>query len=450
MDGSRQFALRSRRVVLPHGTCEAVVVVVDDRITAVHTEDLGAVAAAEDLGELVISPGGIDAHVHINEPGRSHWEGFETATRAAAAGGITTLVDMPLNSSPVTTSSVALAEKRDVAQGKCWVDVGFYGGLVPGNAECMKQLAEDGVLGVKAFLCPSGLDEFPNCLHADLHAAIPVLVDCDLPLLVHAELTSSPAVEPTDPRSYRQYAQSRPVQWELDAIEQMIRLCREYGIHVHIVHLACTEALPILAAAKREGLPISVETCPHYLFFDPQLIADGDTRFKCAPPIRPNTGAALWRALVERTIDTIGSDHSPCPPELKRLSTGDFTRAWGGISSLQLTLSTMWKLCSTYGLSCLTPMSEWFAAMPAKLTGLDGRKGRLAPGLDADLVVWDPDIDWRVEETSLHHRHKLTPYEGAELKGEVRRSYLRGRLVYRDGVFLGPPSGQLLKRPAVP
>jgi len=443
----RQFALRSRRVVLPDGVREAIVVVEGERIAAVLAADAAVPAVpVEHLGDLVISPGVIDAHVHINEPGRTDWEGFETATRAAAAGGVTTLVDMPLNGSPVTTSPAALAEKQTAAAGKCFVDTAFYGGLVPGNADRMQPLIDAGVAGVKAFLCHSGLDEFPNATEADLRAAMPVLARNKVPLLVHAELVSSaPAM--TDVRSYARYVASRPVEWELDAIELLIRLCRETRCPVQIVHLAAAEALPLLAAARREGLPITVETCPHYLFFDATNIADGDTRFKCAPPIRPGEAARLWQGLTDETIDTIGSDHSPCPPEMKRLDTGDFTRAWGGIASLQLTLPVVWTLCSRNGGDYLSRLAKWLSGAPARLIGMDQRKGRIAAGYDADLAVWDAEAKWTVRGEHLHHRHKLTPYDGAELTGLVRRTYVRGNLVFQDGAHIGPASGELLQRP---
>lgn len=442
------FALRSRRVVTPSGVQDAVVVIEAGKIGKIlpgHTTIKNI--ACEDLADLVLSPGAIDAHVHINEPGRTDWEGFETATRAAAAGGVTTLVDMPLNSSPVTTTPAALAEKQSAAMGKCWVDVGFYGGLVPGNADQMAALCDAGVLGIKAFLCHSGLDEFPNATQRDLREAMPVLAQHDVPLLVHAELIESAAPAMSNVRSYAQYVASRPARWELAAIELMIRLCREHRCRVHIVHLATGEALPMLASAKREGLPITVETCPHYLFFGEAEVADGDTRFKCAPPIRRGTCTALWQGLLDGILDTIGSDHSPCPPAMKALDSGDFTKAWGGIASLQLTLSTMWTLLEKQGGADLLALSRWLSAAPAKLVGLAGHKGQIAPGYDADLVVWDPRAAWRVEGSKLFHRHKLTPYDGSELKGQVQRTYVRGNLVFCEGRHLGNPAGELIRRP---
>ncbi|QDU28281.1 Allantoinase [Anatilimnocola aggregata] len=444
--GPRSFALRSTRVVTPNGVGPAIVVIESGKIQRVESIDVElATFVVDDLGDLVISPGVIDAHVHINEPG-TNWEGFETATRAAAAGGVTTIVDMPLNSIPVTTDAIALAEKRSAAAGKCWVDVGFYGGLVPGNADQLPALIEAGVLGIKAFLCHSGLDEFPNATEQDLRAAMPLLARAGVPLLVHAELLtlSSPAV--TDVRSFSQFVTSRPEQWELDAIELMIRLCREYRCPVHIVHLATSTALPIIAAAKQERLPITVETCPHYLFFDGTKISDGDTRFKCAPPIRTGEATLLFGGLLDGTIDTIGSDHSPCPLEMKSIDTGNFSTAWGGIASVQLTLSAVWTFLGKQGCHDLSLLSRWLAVAPAELVGLAHRKGKIAPGYDADLVVWDPDPTWTIQGDELFHRHNVTPYDGFTVSGKVTRTYVRGNLVFADGVHREQPIGQMLSR----
>ena len=445
------FFLQSSRVVTPQDVRPGKILVSNGKVHDVY--DVGTVMdgggwseiSVEDVGDLVISPGAIDAHVHINEPG-SDWEGFETATQAAAAGGVTTIVDMPLNSIPVTTTSGALAEKQAAAAGKCWVDVGFYGGLIQGNADQMKPLCAAGVLGVKAFLCHSGLDEFPHALEADLRQAMPILATARIPLLVHAELLTATAPPVTDPRSFAQFAASRPVQWELDAIQLLIKLCRETKCHVHIVHLANGEALPMLATAKREGLPITVETCPHYLFFENKVVADGDTRFKCAPPIREGAAAQLWRGLQQGIIDTIGSDHSPCPPALKHFDSGNFTKAWGGIASLQLTLPTTWTYLKRHGSKNLSQLAKWLSSAPASLVGLNQRKGQIAPGFDADLVVWDPDMAWEIKAGELFHRYPITPYDGCRVTGKVLRTYVRGRQVFRDGHVVGRPSGKLLTR----
>jgi allantoinase len=437
-----RHSIRSRRVVFADGVRPATLVIDGETIAEVLPHDA---AANEDFGDLAISPGVVDAHVHVNEPGHTDWEGFETATRAAAAGGVTTIVDMPLNSLPVTTTTAALAAKRAAATGKCWVDVGFYGGLVPGNAKEVDALCDAGVLGVKAFLCHSGLDEFPNATEADLRAAMPILARRGVPLLVHAELMTASGPAMSDVRSFAQFAASRPAAWETDAIALLIRLCREFRCPVHIVHLATAEAIPMLDAAQREGLPITVETCPHYLFFRDAPIHDGDTRFKCAPPIRRGEWQRLWDSLQAGVIDTVGSDHSPCPPGMKCLDTGDFSNAWGGIASLQLTLPAVWTFMMSQGCKDLTKLAKWLSAEPARLIRLSNRKGRIAPGHDADFVVWDPEAHWKVEGEALFHRNKPTPYDGFEMSGAVQRTFVRGQVVF-DGCHRDTPAGHGLQR----
>jgi allantoinase len=442
---SPRFALRSRRVCLPDGVAAATLLINGERIEAVVPDDSGQWpnslddVPCEDLGDLVISPGLIDAHVHVNEPGRTDWEGFESATKAAVAGGVSLIVDMPLNSHPVTTSVRALAVKRAAARGKCWCDVGFYGGLVPGNADEIEPLIEAGVLGIKAFLCDSGLDEFLPATESDLRVALRILHKHGVPLLAHAELVDdvSPAAY-SDERSYAEYAASRPDRWELSAIQMLIRLCAACPAPVHIVHLSSAAALPLIREAKERGLPLTVETCPHYLFFSAEEVSDGDTRFKCAPPIRSGANRAELLTAVANTsphassfngslIDTIGSDHSPCPPALKRLSDGSFMRAWGGIASLQLTLPVVWSCLRPSGVA-LSRLAELLSHRPAQLLGLHDRKGSLRPGLDADLCIWDPNEEWTVRPENLHMRHPLTPYEGRTLAGAVKRTYARGEL----------------------
>jgi len=439
-EGRNLWALSSRRVVTPSGLRAAAVVVSGEMIVdVVAPESLPASCPVEDVGDRVVLPGLVDCHVHINEPGRTEWEGFATATRAAAAGGITTLVDMPLNSSPVTTTAQALALKLEAARGKLWVDCGFYGGVVPGGILNVGPLISAGVLGFKAFLCHSGIDEFPNATEADLRAVMPELARAALPLLVHAELVSVPLPEPpatlSETRSYARHLGSRPRVWEHDAIRLLIDLCREHRCHVHIVHLSSAEALPMIARARDEGLACSVETCPHYLTFAAEDIPDGDPRYKCAPPIRERENRErLWEGLGDGLIDTIGSDHSPAPPELKHLADGDVFRAWGGIASLQLSLPAVWTEAHRRGFA-ISEISAWMARRPSALVGLAGRKGQIARGFDADLVVFDPESTFTVNAASLYHRHKATPYEGRVLQGRVETTYLRGRAVYRCGVF---------------
>ncbi len=447
--GPGPWALISERVVTRSAIRAAAVLITGETILdVIEPAQVPASYRTRDAGNRVVLPGIIDTHVHINEPGRTEWEGFVTATRAAAAGGITTLVDMPLNSSPVTTTAEALARKLEAARGKLSVDCGFYGGVVPGASGQVGPLAAAGVLGFKAFLCHSGIDEFPSAAEADLRAVMPELARAGVPLLVHAELIGgSPLAAPTtdlERRSYARHLASRPREWELEAIRLMIGLCREYRCHVHIVHLSSADALPMIARARDLGLPLTVETCPHYLTFAAEEVPDGDPRFKCAPPIRERENRErLWEGLRQGLIDTIGTDHSPAPPELKHLDSGDVFRAWGGIASLQLALPAVWTEARRRGFA-LTDLARWMALHPALLVGLSGRKGAIAPGRDADFVVFDPDSTFTVDPTTLHHRHRATPYEGRALYGHVEATYLRGRAVYSAGSLAGPARGQPL------
>ena len=436
----RRFGLKSTRVVGPRGMEPATVVVVDGRIEAVETGDVG-LAETRDLGELVLAPGLVDCHVHVNEPGRSEWEGFETATRAAAAGGVTAIVDMPLNCLPVTTNRAALAVKLAACAGKCCIDIGFWGGVVPGNAEALEGLAAGGALGCKAFLVHSGIDEFPNATERDLRQALPVLKDAGLPLLAHAELELDGPATTGDARAYATYLASRPAAWEDAAIRLLVELCRETRCAVHIVHLSAASSLPLLRRAKEEGLPITVETCPHYLCFEAEGIADGATEYKCAPPIREHENReALWQGLLDGAIDFVITDHSPCLPALKCKPAGDFGAAWGGIASLQLGLSALWSEASRRG---ATPadLSRWMSEAPARFAGLGGKKGRIARGYDADFVVWDPDARFAVGESALFFRHPVSPYLGRELAGGVRETWLRGQRIFADGTHSPAPLG---------
>jgi len=334
------LAVVSRRVVTPDGVRDAAVLIEGGRIAGLAERNAVPPGwAVLDATDRVVMPGLVDAHVHVNEPGRTEWEGFETATRAAAAGGVTTLVDMPLNSIPATTSVSALEAKLEAARGRLSVDCGFWGGVVPGNAGELDRLVDAGVAGFKAFLVPSGVDEFPQVEERDLRAALPILARQGVPLLVHAELAGPVPSEASDPRRYSSYLASRPSSWENEAVRLLARLCRETGGRIHIVHLSSSQALPILAEARAAGLPVTVETCPHYLFFAAEDVPVGRTEFKCSPPIRERANRErLWAGLSEGTIDMVVSDHSPCTPELKGLGAGDFLRAWGGIASLQFRL----------------------------------------------------------------------------------------------------------------
>lgn len=404
-------------------------------------------ALLKDFGDHFVLPGLIDTHIHINEPGRTDWEGFETATRAAAAGGYTCLVDMPLNSIPATTSIEALEQKRAAACGKSLVDYAFWGGAVEGNAAHLQPLTEAGVAGFKAFLVPSGVDEFSMLNEAGLREAMPIIAASGLPFLVHAELPrpieeAARSLMNADFRKYSNYLYLRPDEAELEAIQLMIRLVREFRCRVHIVHLATSHALPDLRAARAEGLPITVETCPHYLCFDAESIPDGATQFKCAPPIRAGFHQErLWQALRDGEIDLIATDHSPCPSELKRLDTGDFQKAWGGISSVSLALAAVWTKARTLDIS-MPQIVRWMCGQPAALAGLQGRKGRIAIGADADLAVFDPDRPWQVTEDRLYFRNKISPYLGRHLTGQVKATFMRGELVYDDGRFPNAPAGR--------
>ncbi len=394
-----------------------------------------------DAGDLVVMPGAIDAHVHVNEPGRTEWEGFATAGRAAAAGGTTTIVVMPLNCSPVATTAAALHAEVQAAAGVCAVDHGFWGGLIPGNLAHLAPLWDAGALGFKCFMVHSGIDDFPHSDDATLDAAIPLLRDLaphtgGAPLLAHAEdpgpiaAARGPSGLDAAPRSYAAYLASRPPEAETRAIDRLITLCERHRSRAHIVHVAAAQALPLLAAARARGVRITAETCPHYLAFAAETIPDGRTVFKCAPPIRSRANNdALWAALRAGTLDLVASDHSPCPPELKHLGTGDFAAGWGGITSLQLTLPVLWTQASSRG-HTLTDIARWLCSAPARLAGIHAFKGRLAPGFDADITIWNPDQPFTVSAAALQHRHKPTPYDGLALRGVVHATLLRGTPVF--------------------
>lgn len=445
-------AIRSKRVATPDGVRPATIHVRNGVIEAIVAyDDAPSGKHVYDAGESVVMPGLVDTHVHINEPGRTDWEGFETATRAAAAGGVTTLIDMPLNSIPATTSAAALEAKRAAAIGKCWVNVGFWGGVVPRNSGELRALSRAGVFGFKCFLVPSGVPEFENVCEEDLRAALPKLATLDLPLLVHAELPgpieeANKKLAKSDSRMYKNWLMSRPPSAETKAIEMMIRLAREFKAQVHIVHLSSELSVPLIRGAKKEGLRITAETCPHYLFFSSGSIPKARTEFKCAPPIRDSRNAAsLWKALGEGAIDFVVSDHSPSPPAMKYLRSGNFFKAWGGIASLQLGLPAVWTKMRVRKFS-LDHLVRWMCGGPARIAGLERYKGSIASGYDADLVVWNPEKRFTVRAGMLRHRHKLTPYEGESLLGVVEATFLRGDRIYDRGDYLGGPRGLLLRR----
>jgi allantoinase len=477
------LVVRSQRVVLPEGERAATLHIRDgviERIVEFTAEDPTG-ASVFNVPDLVVSPGLVDTHVHINEPGRSEWEGFDTATRAAAAGGVTTLIDMPLNSVPATTSVDALRAKVDAARAKCHVDVGFWGGVVPGNSGQLDALVDAGVRGFKCFLVPSGVDEFPAVNERDLREALPILARRNVPLLVHAELIAdrglriADSIADSSPQSaihnpqYAAYLATRPASMELDAIRLLVRLAEEFRTRVHVVHVSSAEGVEAIAGARAAWVPITAETCPHYLTFDADEIEDGATQFKCAPPIREaRHRRALWDGLASGALDLVVSDHSPAPPELK--TPGDFARAWGGIASLELSLASAWtaykvaaapggrspaRSSATSGAAgstrkdaiesaALVDLARWMSAAPAALAGLGDRKGRIAEGLDADLVVWDPELEFLVRPEQLQQRHKLTPYAGRSLFGTVLTTFVRGERVWDRNRLSRAYGGRLL------
>ncbi len=464
------LVVRSQRVILPEGERAAALHIsngVIDRIVEYESEDPTG-ARVFNVPDLVVSPGLVDSHVHINEPGRAEWEGFDTATRAAAAGGVTTLVDMPLNSIPPTTTVRGLHAKIEAARAQCHVDVGFWGGVVPGNAGDLDALVDAGVRGFKCFLVPSGVEEFPAVNEADLRLAMPILARRGVPLLVHAEIIADRGLRIADstvdstpqstPQSafhnpqYAAFLASRPPSAELDAIRLMVRLAEEFRTPVHIVHVSSAEGVEAIARAKAAWVPITAETCPHYLTFAAEEIPDGATEFKCAPPIRAAAHRqALWRGLETGALDIVVTDHSPAPPALK--TPGDFARAWGGIASLELSLAATYTSLKSQvsGLkpqtsvsSVLCLLARWMSAAPAALAGLGERKGRIAVGYDADLVVWDPDVDFVVDPAQLHQRHKLTPYAGRALFGTVLTTFVRGERVWDKSRLTRAYGGRML------
>jgi len=452
-------AFRSTRVLTPEGLRPAALLVEDERIASMRGwSEVPSSAILHEFGDYVLLPGLVDSHVHINEPGRTEWEGFWTATRAAATGGVTTLVDMPLNCIPETIDVEALEAKRAAAKGKTWVDWAAWGGAVCGNSEALSALAATGIPGFKCFLIHSGIDGFPWVDETGLRLALDKLRGTGLPLLVHAEVarpveaaTASLRAAGADWRKYSTYLASRPDAAEFEAIALLIRLAEEFQTPIHIVHLASAQALPLLAEARGRGVPVSVETCVQYLHFAAEEIPDGATEFKCAPPIRSAANReALWTALEDGLIDLVATDHSPCPPKMKRRDEGRWDLAWGGIASLGLALPVMWTAMRGRGVSLNTAMERlaaWMSTAPAKLAGLAARKGAFVAGADADIAVFDPAAAWKVTADNLHFRHKLSPYLGVELRGRVLETWVRGEQVFSQDGFIDQPRGRELVRP---
>jgi allantoinase len=437
-------AIISNRAITPDGIKKAVVLIKDGRIADILNELPGGSFSITDVGDAVLMPGIVDPHVHINEPGRTDWEGFDTATRAAIAGGITALVEMPLNASPVTTTAKAFDEKIKATKGKLHTNCGFWGGVIPGNEKEIEPLIKRGVLGFKAFLTHSGIDEFPNVTEDDLRKVIPVIAKHGLPLLVHCELSEQVGSRESGVgRSYSKYVSSRPKKWEDDAIALMIRLCEEFNCRTHIVHLSSADSIKQIVKAKQKGLPLTVETGQHYLYFTAEEIKDGQTEYKCAPPIRGKANnERLWQALKEGIIDFVATDHSPAPPEMKELVSGDFIKAWGGISSIQFALPVLWTAAQKHNCS-INDMAKWLCEKPALLPQLK-TKGKIAKGYDADFVVWNPEQSFIVTKEIIHHKHKITPYLNEKLYGTVEQTWLGGEKVFDGGKFLHLNKGRIL------
>jgi allantoinase len=441
-------AYLSKRILTPSGTRAGALLVENGRIRAICTAaEIPADTTLYDYGDTALLPGLVDTHVHINEPGRTEWEGFRTATRAAAAGGYTTLVDMPLNCLPETTTVAALEAKRAAARGQCLVDWISWGGAVADNQQHILPLARAGVPGFKCFLVYPGCDGFTMIDRQQLEGALPYIAESGLPLLVHAELQgpidhATDGLKNADWQRYATYLASRPDEAELQAIRLMIRLCRQYGFRLHIVHLSTALALDDLRSARAEGLPITVETCPHYLHFAAEIIADGATLFKSAPPIRSRENQErLWAGLHEDVIDMVVTDHSPCRPEMKREDTGRFDLAWGGIASLSVALPVIWTDANRRGFG-LGEIARWMSSAPAALAGLGHKAGALEAGREANFVVFDTEAEFTVTPDRLHYRHAISPYMGETLRGVVKATYLRGEAVFQDGTFAATPAGR--------
>jgi allantoinase len=442
------FALRSTRCVIDGKVRGATIEIKDGCIKTIFAHGAQLSCDIDDLGDLIVMPGLVDSHVHINEPGRTEWEGFNTATQAAAAGGITTLVDMPLNCIPVTIDKASFQEKLNCVHDKLWVDCGFWGGVVPSSVDSLDELLSAGVLGCKSFLIDSGIEEFPNMQAQDLRKAMPILAKHNAPYLIHAELDCG--AEPAKiTKSYQSFLDSRPKSWENNAIDLMIDLNREVksnglDCQVHIVHLSSSEAIANIEAARDEGISLTIETCPHYLTLASENIPDGKTLFKCCPPIREEENRQrLWQGLKDGSIDFIVSDHSPCTPQLKHIDSGDIEKAWGGISALQFGLPLIWTEAKIQGFD-ITDITRWMSEKTAKFIGMDHIKGHIKVGHHADFVVFDDKAGYVISNEMIKHRHKITPYAGRFVEGSVMATYLRGQKVYSNNQFGETPVGQPL------
>ncbi len=436
-------AISSNRIIVSGDCRKGIVLVKNGKIVDIVHEMPSGDFTITNVGDNVLMAGLVDPHVHINEPGRTEWEGFDTATKAALAGGITTLIDMPLNASPVTTTAKAFDLKIQATKNKLHTNCGFWGGLIPNNDADIEPLIEKGVLGFKAFLTHSGIDEFPNVLEADLRKAMPIIAKYNLPLLVHCELETALKNTDVDNKVYANYLASRPKSWEDNAIALMIRLCEEFNCKTHIVHLSSSNSIEQIEMAKQKRLPITVETGQHYLYFNAEDIKDGKTAYKCAPPIREKeNNEQLWQALKNSIIDFVATDHSPAPPNVKEIQSGNFMKAWGGISSIQYALPVLWTAALKHNCT-ITDMAKWLSEKPSRLPNLSS-KGKLEKGFDADFVVWNPEEKFIVTENNMYHKHKISPYLNETLSGVVKQTWLAGKKVYNENNFLHLNNGKLL------
>ncbi|CAK9797674.1 Probable allantoinase 1 [Anthophora quadrimaculata] len=430
-------------IIVKNGKIEEIFENVNQHTIVSVLENYPAIVI-EDFRSLVIMPGIVDSHVHVNEPGRTEWEGFSSATKAAAVGGITTIVDMPLNSIPPTTTINNLKRKADEARSKIHVDLAFWGGIIPGNQNELQSLVEAGVVGFKCFLCPSGVDEFPCVNEDDVNKALEKLKPAQSVLAFHAEYDENDTVTSVkgDPSSFETFLRTRSSEMEVNAIKMICQWCEKSNVRCHIVHLSTADALDLIKAAKNKGTPITTETCHHYLLLSAEEVPKGATEFKCCPPIRDKVNRdKLWDGLRNEVIDMVVSDHSPCTEELK--TKGNFLTAWGGISSLQFGLSLLWTAARLKGIG-LTEISRLLSAAPAKLCGLDNRKGTIAVNMDADFVIWDPEKKFKVERNRIFFKNKLTPYENRILYGKVEATVLRGEYIFKDNQLCEKPIGNLL------
>ncbi|HMC02229.1 MAG TPA: allantoinase AllB [Flavobacteriaceae bacterium] len=440
-----EFLIHSKRCFIDNQFIEATIHIENKKIQGVFegSNNIKNIPLL-DYDNLIVMPGIIDAHVHINEPGRTEWEGFDTATKAAAIGGVTTLIEMPLNASPVTTTVDAFNLKQEAAKNKLHVNCGFYGGIIPNNTNDIEALVETGVFGIKGFLTHSGIDEFPNVNKSHLENISPVLKKYDIPLLLHCELTDANVPKVKNPKSYQEYLKSRPQHWETNAIDLALDIQERFDIKVHIVHLSASEGIERIKNRKEKTDKLTVETCPHYLYFNAENIPDSSPIYKCAPPIREQSNNdKLWNYLLDDGFNFLASDHSPAPPKIKQLESGDFFKAWGGISGLQFTLPILFSEGKKRGLS-LERLIPLLTQNPAEFLGLDYKKGKLEKGFDADIIVWDDNASFQIMKESIHHKHKATPYLNETLFGKVIHTFVNGEQVVENSKLKTLQQGKIL------